>query len=102
MTQPRVAKDYFRKGEGIAKDVGFLARFLFSEAKSTIGNRTDNTDFSRSRKCLNIFHDRIRALLSQQKEYITSNKFSKKTLTLSAKALAVKNNLEMKLMIKLV
>ncbi|WP_411170842.1 YfjI family protein [Klebsiella michiganensis] len=90
MTQPRVAKDYFRKGEGIAKDVGFLARFLFSEAKSTIGNRTDNTDFSRSRKCLNIFHDRIRALLSQQKEYITSNKFSKKTLTLSAKALAVK------------
>ncbi|MGF7473621.1 DUF3987 domain-containing protein, partial [Salmonella enterica subsp. enterica serovar Minnesota] len=87
MTQPRVAKDYFRKGEGIAKDVGFLARFLFSEAKSTIGNRTDNTDFSRSRKCLNISHDRIRALLSQQKEYITSNKFSKKTLTLSAKAL---------------
>ncbi|HFV9295545.1 TPA: YfjI family protein [Serratia fonticola] len=89
MAQPKVAKDYFEKNDALAKGVGFLARFLFSTAESTIGNRTDNTDFSRSRSSLDRFHTRVRALLSQQKEHIIHNSLIKKTLTLSTESVQI-------------
>ncbi|ALX92489.1 hypothetical protein AV650_02455 [Serratia fonticola] len=89
MAQPKVAKDYFEKKDALAKGVGFLARFLFSTAASTIGNRTDNTDFSRSRESLEKFHTRVRELLSQQKEHIIRNRIIKKTLTLSMESVQI-------------
>lgn len=94
MAQPKVVNHYFEKEGGLAKDVGFLPRFLFASAKSTIGSRTDNINFSRSRQCLENFHGRIRVLLSQQKESILNNTYEKKTLILSDKALEIRNQLK--------
>jgi len=89
MSQPGVFMDYIKKHGVSARASGFLSRFLFAWAESSIGNRQNTQTAIETEYDLNIFHERVVELLEQNKIQISDTMAQKKTLKLSDKALTV-------------
>ena len=64
MVQPSVIQKFYDKRGEEARGIGLLARFLISQPPSTQGFRYISNNVT-SWDYLNVFHDRIRALLKQ-------------------------------------
>ncbi|HGE8465248.1 YfjI family protein [Serratia nevei] len=89
MSQPGVFMDYIKKHGVSARASGFLSRFLFAWAESTIGDRQDIHVTIDPKYNLNIFHERVVELLAQNVIPIANTTTQKKKLTLTDEALAL-------------
>nr|WP_145598729.1 DUF3987 domain-containing protein [Yersinia alsatica] len=94
MSQPEILKDYMEKHGETARGSGFFSRFLFTQVKSTIGNRPITTDYRRSEEALKPFHDTIHRLLKSQMNRFLEKEHTKKTLELNSNALNIWRELQ--------
>lgn len=86
MVQPEVFEEYLERHGKRAVSSGFLARFLFTNTVSTIGQRKINLNQDNSRKALDNLFSHLNKFLKEQKEHFHDISKSKKTLTLSEDA----------------
>lgn len=66
--QPAVLQSFIQKTGGLARGIGFLARFLFANPESTQGHRFYAEPPS-DMPALRAFHDRVTTLLSMEAEF---------------------------------
>lgn len=86
MVQPEVFEEYLERHGKKAISSGFLARFLFAEAVSTIGQRRIMLNQEKSRHALDALFEVIHKLLKAQKEHFYDTSKSKKILVLTPDA----------------
>lgn len=86
MVQPEVFEEYLEQYGKRAISSGFLARFLFTETVSTIGQRRINLNQDNSRQALDNLFTHLNKFLKEQKEHFYDTSKSKKTLTLTEDA----------------
>ena len=86
MVQPEVFEEYLERHGKRAVSSGFLARFLFTETVSTIGQRKTNLNQDNSRQALDKLFTHFNQFLKDQKEHFYDTSKSKKTLTLTEDA----------------
>lgn len=86
MVQPEVFKEYLERHGKRAVSSGFLARFLFTDTISTIGQRKTNLNQNNSRQALDNLFTHLNKFLKEQKEHFYDTRKSKKTLTLTEDA----------------
>jgi len=86
MVQSGVFMDYLKKHGKIAESSGFISRFLFTNTISTLGYRTENSNYDKSTEAIEKLQAMISVLLEKQKEQFYSNSPKKKTLRLSEEA----------------
>ena len=86
MVQPDIFDEYLEKNGKRAASSGFLARFLFTNTVSTIGQRNVNLNQEKSDKALNVLFEQFNELLEKQKECFYDDSLPKETLTLSDNA----------------
>lgn len=91
MSQPGIFVDYISKHGSIARESGFLSRFLFSWVNSSVGNRNINSNQDNVKKSLDAFHKRINELLEEVKLRIINKNTIKKTLRLTDDAISIWN-----------
>lgn len=89
MSQPGVFMDYIKKYGVSARASGFLSRFLFAWTESSIGNRKNTQTSIETEYDLNIFSERVTALLALNHIPLSDAGTQRKTLSLTDKALAV-------------
>lgn len=65
MVQPGVIQKFLAKGDGHARDIGFLARFLICAPVSIEGSRYSNGPAPQESKMLDSFADAVRRLLGE-------------------------------------
>lgn len=63
MSQPGVFISYYKKHGQLAKDSGLFSRFLFTNSKSTRGDRNPNIQCNTSESSLKTLHDKITGIL---------------------------------------
>ncbi|MEG4684786.1 YfjI family protein [Enterobacter cloacae] len=83
MVQPEVFEEYLERHGKKAISSGFLARFLFTETVSTIGQRRITLNQEKSRHALDALFEVIHKLLKAQKEHFYDTSKSKKALILT-------------------
>lgn len=83
MVQPEVFEEYLERHGKKAVSSGFLARFLFTETVSTIGQRRINLNQDNSRQALDNLFIHLNKFLEEQKEHFYDTSKSKRTLTLT-------------------
>ncbi|ELW9546147.1 TPA: YfjI family protein [Klebsiella aerogenes] len=88
MAQPGVFMAYIRKYSDVARNSGFLSRFLFSWVNSTLGNRGENTSHDLTNASLAHLHTRINELLEMQRARFNHKDIVKKRLPLNEEAKA--------------
>lgn len=86
MVQPEVFEEYLERHGKRAVSSGFLARFLFTDTISTIGQRKTNLNQDNSRQALDNLFTHFNKFLKEQKEHFYDTSKSKKTLTLTEDA----------------
>ncbi|OKB64771.1 hypothetical protein BHU62_20970 [Serratia marcescens] len=86
MVQPEVFEEYLERHGKKAVSSGFLARFLFTETVSTIGQRRISLNQDNSRQALGNLFTHLNKFLKEQKEHFYDTSKSKKTLTLTEDA----------------
>lgn len=86
MVQPEIFEEYLEQNGKHAVSSGFLARFLFSDTISTIGQRRINLNQDDSRQALDNLFVHLNKILKKQKEHFYDTSKSKKTLTLTEDA----------------
>lgn len=86
MVQPEVFEEYLERHGKRAVSSGFLARFLFTETVSTIGQRRINLNQDNSRQALDNLFTHLNKFLIEQKEHFYDTSKSQKTLTLTEDA----------------
>ena len=69
MVQPEVFEEYLERHGKKAVSSGFLARFLFTETVSTIGQRRINLNQDNSRQALDNLFTHLNKFLIEQKEH---------------------------------
>ncbi|WP_447868302.1 YfjI family protein [Rahnella aceris] len=89
MSQPGVFIEYIKKHGVSARASGFLSRFLFAWPESSIGNRKDTQNTIEKEYDLNIFSERVTALLALNHIPLSDAGTQRKTLSLTDRALAV-------------
>ena len=84
MMQPLLLEQMLKKGDGINRNSGFLARTLLAYPTSTMGNRYYKEPLNKVTEHLDIFHKRIKTCLSNTQPvdrygfgYIPTLRFSK-------------------------
>ncbi|MEE4407100.1 YfjI family protein [Enterobacter mori] len=70
LVQPGTFMSYLSKHGEEASDSGFLTRFLYTNVRSTQDSRDGNLDYERSNTAIEAFHERIKELLIEQKEWL--------------------------------
>jgi hypothetical protein len=73
LVQPGTFMSYLSKHGEEASDSGFLTRFLYTNVRSTQDSRDGNLDYERSNTAIEAFHERIKELLIEQKEWLLDN-----------------------------
>lgn len=86
MVQPDIFEEYLERHGNRAVSSGFLARFLFTETVSTIGQRKITLNQEKSREALNELFKHFDKFLKEQKERFYNADQPKKTLSLSEDA----------------
>ncbi|EEP7761496.1 DUF3987 domain-containing protein [Salmonella enterica] len=86
MVQPDIFEEYLERHGSRAVSSGFLARFLFTETVSTIGQRRITLNQEKTREALNELFKNFDKLLKEQKERFYNADQPKKTLSLSEDA----------------
>lgn len=86
MVQPEIFDEYLEKNGKRAVSSGFLARFLFTNTASTIGQRRINLNQEKSRNALDALFTRFNHFLQKQKERFYDDTIQKQTLALSDNA----------------
>ncbi|HGF0127298.1 YfjI family protein [Klebsiella michiganensis] len=86
MVQPEIFDEYLEKNGRHAMSSGFLARFLFTPAASTIGQRKINLNQEKSKSAFESLHRDFNRILQEQKKHFYDNTDAKKTLALSGNA----------------
>lgn len=86
MVQPEIFDEYLEKNGKRAVSSGFLARFLFTNTMSTIGQRNVNLNQEKSDRALDVLFEQFNALLERQKIRFYDDSLPKETLTLTDNA----------------
>lgn len=86
MVQPEIFEEYLEKNGKRAVSSGFLARFLFTNTASTIGQRRINLNQERSKNALDALFEQFNHFLQKQKERFYDDSIQKQTLALSDNA----------------
>lgn len=86
MVQPSIFEEYLERYGKRAVSSGFLARFLFTDTISTIGQRRANLNQQNSKQALDRLFKHINYLLQKQKEHFYDATLPKKTLELTEDA----------------
>ncbi len=86
MVQPEIFEEYLEKQGRRAVSSGFLARFLFTQTASTIGQREINLNQEKSKSALDSLHRGFNSILQEQKKRFYDGSDTKKTLALSDNA----------------
>lgn len=86
MVQPEIFEEYLEKNGRRAVSSGFLARFLFTNTASTIGQRRINLNQEKSKNALDALFSRFNHFLQKQKERFYDDTIPKQTLALSDNA----------------
>ncbi|WP_163305867.1 YfjI family protein [Enterobacter ludwigii] len=86
MVQPEIFEEYLEKNGRRAISSGFLARFLFTDTASTIGQRKINLNQDKSKSALDSLHRGFNRILQEQKKKFYEGSDAKKTLALSDNA----------------
>lgn len=86
MVQPEIFEEYLEKNGRRAVSSGFLARFLFTNTASTIGQRRINLNQEKSKSALDALFNRFNYFLQKQKERFYDDTIQKQTLALSDNA----------------
>lgn len=83
MVQPEVFEEYLERHGKRAVSSGFLARFLFTDTVSTIGQRRITLNQEKSREALDALFEHFNKFLKGQKENFYDTNRTKKTLVLT-------------------
>ncbi|MCE0813559.1 YfjI family protein [Buttiauxella sp. S04-F03] len=86
MVQPGVFMNYLEKHGEIARNSGFIARFLITQVKSSIGQRHSRVDGDDLDAVITSFHNRLRELLGLIEKRFYDKNIDKDTLELSDEA----------------
>lgn len=86
MVQPEIFEEYLERHGKRAVSSGFLARFLFTDTVSTIGQRRITLNQEKSREALDALFEHFHKFLKGQKEHFYDTSKSKKTLVLTEEA----------------
>lgn len=86
MVQPEIFDEYLEKNGKRAVSSGFLARFLFTNTVSTIGQRNVNLNQEKSDRALNVLFEQFNEFFNAQKQRFYDNSIHKKILTLTDNA----------------
>ncbi|MBD8109265.1 MULTISPECIES: YfjI family protein [Erwiniaceae] len=86
MVQPEIFEEYLERHGKRAVSSGFLARFLFTETISTIGQRRITLNQEKSRHALDVLFEVIHKLLKDQKQHFYDTSKYKKMLVLTEEA----------------
>lgn len=92
MVQPEIFEEYLEKQGKRAASSGFLARFLFTNTVSTIGQRKVNLNQEKSDRALNVLFEKFNEFFNTQKKRFYDNSLPKEILTLSDNAKSLFEN----------
>lgn len=92
MVQPEIFEEYLEKQGKRAASSGFLARFLFTNTVSTIGQRKVNLNQEKSDRALNVLFEKFNGFFNTQKQRFYDNSIPKEIQALSDNAKSLFQN----------